>query len=108
MNWQHCSNIIFVGLSHSYEKFYQAVRRCWRFGQEKEVHCYVVTAETEGRVVSNIKRKEKDADRMAMAMAENMREIQKKNIRSTQRHITEYKPIGEMTIPDWIIEEVRL
>ena len=65
MNWQHCSNIAFVGLSDSYEQYYQAVRRCWRFGQKEEVNCYIITAETEGAVVANIKRKEQDAERMA-------------------------------------------
>jgi len=68
MNWQHCANMAFVGLSDSYEQFYQAVRRCWRFGQKKPVNVYVITAETEGAVVQNIKRKESEA----MAMAENM------------------------------------
>jgi hypothetical protein len=58
MNWQHCAHMAFVGLSDSYEQFYQAVRRCWRFGQKKPVNVYVITAETEGAVVANIKRKE--------------------------------------------------
>ena len=64
MNWQHCRNVIFVGLSDSYEQFYQAIRRCWRFGQKREVNCYVVTADTEGAVVANIKRKEKQSIQM--------------------------------------------
>jgi superfamily II DNA or RNA helicase len=68
LNWQHCHNMAFVGLSDSYEQFYQAVRRCWRFGQLKPVNVHVICAETEGAVVANIKRKEREA----MAMAENM------------------------------------
>jgi len=61
MNWQNCHNMIFVGLSDSYEQQYQAIRRCWRFGQDKPVNVHVVTADTEGAVVDNIKRKEQQA-----------------------------------------------
>jgi DNA modification methylase len=61
MNWQHCHNVAFVGLSDSYEQFYQAVRRCWRFGQQRPVSVYLITAETEGAVVKNIERKEQQA-----------------------------------------------
>jgi len=75
MNWQHCSDMAFVGLSDSYEQFYQAVRRCYRFGQTKTVNVYVITAETEGAVVANIKRKEADAMRLAAEMVEHMRDI---------------------------------
>ena len=51
--------MIFVGLSDSFEQYYQAVRRCWRYGQQKPVTVYVVTADIEGAVVANIKRKER-------------------------------------------------
>jgi DNA modification methylase len=64
MNWQHCHKMAFVGLSDSYEQQYQAIRRCWRFGQDKPVDVHVVTATTEGAVVANIQRKEKQAAMM--------------------------------------------
>ena len=64
MNWQHCANMAFVGLSDSYEQLYQAIRRCWRFGQTRPVDVYVVTADTEGAVVRNIERKERQATDM--------------------------------------------
>jgi len=85
MNWQHCNNVAFVGLSDSYEQFYQAVRRCWRFGQAAPVQCHIITADTEGAVVANIKRKEKDAERMAKKMVEHMQDLNKANIRGTRR-----------------------
>jgi hypothetical protein len=68
MNWQHCHNVQFLGLSDSYEQFYQAIRRCWRFGQTKPVDCYIVTATNEGAVTENIKRKERDAAALAEGM----------------------------------------
>jgi len=64
MNWQNCSNIIFVGLSDSYEMFYQAVRRCWRFGQKNPVNVYVVMSDRERSVMKNIERKGKDFQSM--------------------------------------------
>ena len=64
MNWQHCANVVFVGLSHSYEAYYQAVRRSWRFGQKRPVNVYVITSTAEGAVVANIERKEQQAMEM--------------------------------------------
>jgi len=61
LNMQHCAQMAFVGLSDSYEQFYQAVRRCWRFGQDKPVRAYIVTSDAEGPVVANVKRKEREA-----------------------------------------------
>lgn len=72
MNWQHCPNTAFVGLSDSWEKWYQAIRRVWRFGQKNPVHCHVITSEAEGAVVKNIQRKEADAARMAAEMVKHM------------------------------------
>lgn len=64
MNFQSCHHVAFLGLSDSWESYYQAVRRCWRFGQKSEVNVHVITSSIEGKVVANIKRKEKAADRM--------------------------------------------
>lgn len=69
MNWQHCSKMVFVGLSDSWEQYYQAIRRCWRYGQQRPVDVYVVCADIEGAVVMNIKRKQEQADIMAEEMA---------------------------------------
>lgn len=91
MNWQHCHNMAFVGLSDSYEQFYQALRRCWRFMQLFPVTAHVITAEEEGAVVANIKRKERDAMNMADQMVINMSDISKVKIRGKQMQKTEYK-----------------
>lgn len=61
LNFQHCANVAFVGLSHSYEAYYQAIRRVWRFGQKQEVNAYIITSTADGAVVQNIERKEKQA-----------------------------------------------
>jgi SNF2 family DNA or RNA helicase len=51
----------FVGVTDSYEAYYQAVRRCWRFGQSREVHVHIFASKAEGAIVSNLKRKEREA-----------------------------------------------
>ena len=76
MNWQHCSDVVFVGLSDSYEQFYQAVRRCWRFGQVNEVNVHIVIAETEGAVRANIERKEREATAMFDNIVKHMQDLQ--------------------------------
>lgn len=76
MNWQNCHNMAFVGLSDSYERYYQAVRRCWRFGQASPVDVHVVISEAEGEVKQNIERKEKEARSMMQNIIEHMREYQ--------------------------------
>lgn len=69
MNWQHCNQMVFVGLSDSFEAYYQAVRRCWRQGQKRDVNVHVITADSEGAVVENIRRKQIQADTMMSEMA---------------------------------------
>lgn len=72
MNWQHCPNVIFCGMSDSFESYYQAVRRVWRFGQKRPVTCWIVTGDAESSVIENVIRKEKDAEIMADEMVRNM------------------------------------
>jgi hypothetical protein len=57
LNWQHCAKMIFVGSDHSYEKFHQAIRRCWRFGQTQPVDVHLVRTSADGRVAHNLERK---------------------------------------------------
>lgn len=64
LNWQHCARMIFVGLSDSYESYYQAVRRCWRFGQTRSVDVTIIASHREQTVLDNIRRKEKQAREM--------------------------------------------
>lgn len=61
VNWQSCSRMAFVGLSDSYEQYYQCIRRCWRYGQKREVHAHVVLTEAEQAIADNIARKEAEA-----------------------------------------------
>ena len=95
LNFQCCHNVAFVGLSHSYEAFYQAIRRCWRFGQQQPVNAYIIYDVGEGRVVENIRRKEIDSIAMAESMVIIMKQQTMEQLKKIQRqvapHITEHK-----------------
>ena len=81
MNWQNCHQMAFVGLDDSYEQMYQAVRRCWRFGQTKPVDVHIVTAEALGAIKANIQRKEKQMEQMQLRMVEHMQDAMQKEIK---------------------------
>jgi DNA modification methylase/superfamily II DNA or RNA helicase len=89
LNLQHCHNMAFVGLSDSFEQYYQATRRCWRFGQKEPVNVHVVTSEAEGATVRNIQRKEADANRMAERIAEHMKDLMQTEVRQLRQGGTE-------------------
>ena len=103
LNWQNCHNMIFVGLSDSFEMMYQAIRRCWRFGQEYPVNVYIITSEAEGAVKENIERKEKQAAQMVAEMVQHTREILEEEIRGTERITIPYNPQIDMEIPTWLM-----
>jgi len=102
MNWQHCSNVAFVGLSDSWESYYQAVRRCWRFGQQSSVNVKIITASTEGAVVANIQSKEAAAKAMVDGMLSEMLDITRENIGGSSRSFINYNPSLTMEVPAWL------
>ena len=102
LNWQHCHNMIFCGLSDSFELLYQSIRRCWRFGQEYPVNVHVITSEAEGAVVKNIKEKETRFNEMLKGMISASQEITKENIRGSFRQSDDYNPQEKMVVPSWI------
>ena len=91
MNWQHCARMAFVGLDDSFEKFYQAVRRCYRFGQKRHVQVHLFTAENEGQILENLKRKEKQHHQMSENMIEHMKDIMNKELAGQQNIVDEYR-----------------
>ena len=105
MNFQVCARSIFVGASHSYEQTYQAIRRCWRFGQTRPVHVHFVYSEAEGLVVENYRRKEADAERMAAEMLAHVGDAVRSEVRSQSRRWNPYKPRKPLTVPEWLVTE---
>lgn len=91
MNWQHCRNMAFVGLDDSYEQQYQAIRRCWRFGQKRTVRVHFATAESLGAIKKNVERKEQQMEEMQQSMVEHMMELTKKQIQGAKMQKSKYR-----------------
>lgn len=102
MNWQHCADTGFVGLNDSFEQFYQAVRRFWRFGQTKAVNCHIIASELEGATVANIRRKEADAERMAASMVLHMADLSSEAVRGMVRDTPNYHPTIPVQLPSFM------
>ena len=99
LNWQHCNKMIFVGLSDSFEAFYQAVRRCWRFGQTQPVDVHIIISDREGAVLDNIKRKQRQHDQMSAEMMTIMRDYTVAEIKGATINKTDYLPQEKMIKP---------
>jgi superfamily II DNA or RNA helicase len=102
LNWQHCNKMVFVGLSDSFESFYQAVRRCWRFGQTMPVDVHIVISDREGAVLDNIKRKQRQHDQMSKEMVSIMRDLTISEIKGATVEKADYFPQEKMTLPNFI------
>lgn len=102
VNWQCCHQTGFIGLNDSWEQFYQAIRRFWRFGQTKPVDVHLVVSELEGATVANIRRKEADADRMAAAMVMHMADLSSVAVRGSVRDRPDYDPQIPVKLPDFL------
>lgn len=102
LNFQHCSRMIFVGLTDSFEQVFQAIRRCWRFGQTKPVDVHFVYSEIEGAVIENLRRKEADAERMADGLIAHMADLNAENVRGMVRDRPNYFPSKPFAIPSFL------
>jgi hypothetical protein len=102
MNWQHCADMAFVGLSDSFEQVFQAIRRCYRFGQTQPVNVHVITTNREGATAENIKRKEDDFKKMVSKMVQYTKDITSADIKSAERDVTEYEPTDQLVVPNWL------
>ena len=80
MNFQNCHQVVCVGLSDSWESYYQCVRRCWRFGQTSPVSVHIILAEAEQAIWQNVMRKESEAKRMADNLVSHIREFEREEI----------------------------
>lgn len=102
MNWQVCHNIIFCGLSDSFEQFYQAIRRCYRFGQTQQVNVYIVISEKELSILDNIKEKENKHQKMSMNMINIVSEKLKEDLQ-IEKHIEKHNEYMQIVkLPNFI------
>jgi hypothetical protein len=105
LNWQHCARMAFVGVTDSWEAYYQAVRRCWRFGQRRPVEVHIFASEREGAVVANLKRKERDATAMADSLSAETHDAVFAEVRGLARDSNPYQPSRPLAVPSWLQSE---
>ncbi len=103
MNWQHCAHVAFVGLSHSFEAYYQALRRTYRFGQTRPVHVHLITSTGEGAVLANLKRKQAEAETLHAELVAHLDDFTQ--VKAAGRELATYRPHRTLTLPDWLISE---
>ena len=99
MNWQHCSRVAFIGLSYSFEQYYQAVRRTWRFGQERPVHVHVIVTDAEYAANKAVKTKQAQFAVMQHAMADAMQNTIGSDMSELERDF--YNARTKMEQPRW-------
>jgi hypothetical protein len=102
LNFQRCARMVFCGLGDSYELYYQAIRRCYRFGQQRPVQAHIVLADAERVIAENVRDKERRARGMTEGLisaiaAENRREL----FAGTSKG-DDYEPSRAMTVPGWL------
>ena len=102
LNWQHTARMAFVGVTDSFESYYQAVRRCWRFGQKRPVHVHIFASSAEGAVVANLKRKERDALAMAESLSAETRDAVMAEVSGLTRHTNSYNAEHRVSVPAFL------
>lgn len=105
MNFQNCARVVFVGLSHSWEQWYQAIRRTHRFGQAREVACYMISNEADGAVAESLRRKQAQATELLDSMIAAMGDIQRETLCGLVRDSSPYNPEMPMEVPSWLTTE---
>ncbi len=101
LNWQHAARMAFVGVTDSYEQYFQAVRREWRFGQTRPVEVHVFASEAEGAVVRNLQCKGLAAEEMARALSEETAAVVREEVRGLKRETNLYT-LPALEMPTWL------
>lgn len=103
MNWQGCRRMVFVGLSDSYQLYYQSIRRCWRFGQTQPVRAHIVLSDLEATIYENVLRKEQDALDVQRELIANIAAFERAEIAAAAAsEVDPYEPTRRMVVPSWL------
>jgi len=106
LNWQHCARMAFVGVTDSFESYYQATRRCWRFGQEREVNVHLFSSNLEGAVLANLMRKETDAAIMGEALSAETNAAVRAQVIGQERTTNIHAAPHRVVAPSWLQGEI--
>lgn len=106
LNWQHCRRMAFVGATDSWEGYYQAIRRCWRFGQTMPVHVHLFSGTLESAILRNLQRKEADAKAMAAELSRETHDaVMAEVIGQQTRETNTYNAARKVKAPAWLTSE---
>lgn len=105
LNMQHVSTVVFCGVSHSFEQWYQAVRRCWRFGQMRPVDVHIISSELEGRVVESLKEKQRKAEELSLETRGYVGKYVRDAVTSLGRQTIAYEAHQRIKWPSWLRTE---
>jgi hypothetical protein len=101
LNFQRCADMVFVGLNDSFEQLFQAIRRCWRFGQLQPVNAHFIASTAEGAVVDNLAAKEAAAEYMAEEMSKHTRNLMTRTLRGIREPVPHQ---NKLIVPNWLRE----
>ena len=102
LNFQRCARMVFCGLSDSYEQYYQAIRRCYRFGQARPVHVHLVLADAETQITANVRAKEAAARDTAAGLVAAIAAGNRRELFSGTSKADDYEPRRPLSLPDWL------
>lgn len=102
MNWQHCNTMIFAGLTDSFEEFYQAIRRCYRFGQTRPVTVYCILSSAERNVIANIQRKEQQHNALIASLSAYMNDHMQREVIGTFREYDSHNTNQDVILPEFL------
>lgn len=102
LNFQGCSRMVFVGLSDSWEQYYQAIRRCYRFGQTRAVHVHIVLADVEHVIAANVRAKEKQARAISSGLIAAIAAENRRDLFAGTSKGDDYEPRHPLSLPTWL------
>ncbi len=102
LNFQRCARMAFCGLGYSYEQYYQAIRRCHRFGQTRQVHAHVVVSDIERSIYDTVVEKERQAAELSGGLLAEVRDYERAELFAGTTMEDDYEPRRELTVPDWM------
>lgn len=105
LNFQACARMVFVGLSDSYEQYYQAIRRCYRFGQTRPVQVHIVLADAETVIAQNVRTKERTAAATAEGLVAAIARENRRELFAGTSKGDDYEPRRPLHIPHWLKSE---
>lgn len=102
MNFQRCARMAFVGLGYSYEQYYQALRRCYRFGQTRRVKAHIVLSDIEKPIYDTVLEKERQAAELSGGLLAEVRDYERAELFAGTSKGDDYEPRQPLDLPDWI------